>query len=91
MTPIERAERSKQLLGDSVFLSAFEDIRNGLVKRLESSPIGDIETHHEIALTLQLLQQLKAQLVRYGEEIAVDKQKKRHEEWIEKARQRIRL
>jgi hypothetical protein len=88
MTPIERAERAKQLLGDSVFLSAFEDIRNGLVKRLESSPIGDIDTHHEIALTLQ---QLKAQLVRYGEEIAVDKQKKRHEEWIEKARQRIRL
>ena len=91
MTPIERAERSKQLLGDSVFLSAFEDIRNGLVKRLESSPIGDIETHHEIALTLQLLQQLKAQLVRYGDEIAVDKQKKKHDDWIEKTRQRLHI
>ena len=89
MTPIEQAERAKQLLEDQVLRAAFRDIRERLVTRLEQAAIGDVDTHHEVALTLQCLNQVKSQLAVYTQEIAVDQHKQKQDNFIRKMRQRI--
>lgn len=89
MTPREKAERAKQLNDDPVVRHVFEDIRMGLVGQLEASPISDHETHHEVALMLQLLAQVRTRLQKYAQEIEIDKHKHKHEDFISKARQRL--
>ena len=89
MTPIERAERAKQILEDKVLLAVFDDMRAGMVSQLEMSEMSDHETHHEVALTLMLLKQIRVMLARYASQIEVDKQKSRHEEWLDKVRETI--
>jgi hypothetical protein len=89
MTPLERAYRAKELMGDAVMQQAFADIRMALVAQMEQSAIGDLDTHHEIALTLQLLKQLRERLDRYAQELAIDQQKQKHESFIAKMRERI--
>ena len=89
MTPIERADRAKQLLEDPVLRGVFVDIRERLVAKLEQAPIGYVDTHHEVALTLQCLQQVKSLLHTYTQEIAIDKHKVREESFMNKMRQRI--
>jgi hypothetical protein len=89
MTPREKADRAKQVLEDPVFRSVFDDIRQDFVRKLEECPLGDIETQHEIALSLQLLKRIRVQLERYVDEIAVDKAKERHDNWIRKVQQKL--
>ena len=89
MTPREKAERAQQLHDDPVVRHVFEDIRMDLVRRLETSAIGDHETHHEVALTLQLLGQLRTRIQRYGQELKVDEHKKKHANFIERTRQKL--
>jgi predicted metal-dependent HD superfamily phosphohydrolase len=89
MTPLERADRAKQLLEDAVLQAAFHDIRMQLVAKLEQVPFGDIDTQHEIALTLQLLKRLREQLALYANEVAVDKAKKKHESFVTRMRERL--
>lgn len=89
MTPLEKAERAKQLLSDPVMNAAFQDIRMQLVGKLEQVPFGDMDTQHEIALMLQLLKRLREQLLTYQQEIVVDKAKKKHDSFIERVRERL--
>lgn len=65
MTPeqaIERANQAARLLDDPTLQKAFEGVRMALLTRLEEVAIGDLDTQHEIAVSLQLLKQLKRQL-----------------------------
>jgi hypothetical protein len=89
MTPIERADEAKRVLDNPVMAQVFNDIRMGLVNRLESVPIGDIDTQHEIALTLQLLKKLKDQLQTYVNDVKVDQHREKQENFIQRMRQRI--
>ena len=89
MTPIDRAERAKALLEDMVLKGAFEDIKTQLVSNLESLPISDHETQHEIALMLQLLKRIRSQLQTYLNEAAIDKAKAKQDSFIEKMRERF--
>lgn len=89
MTPLEKAERARQVLEDPVFNAAFQDIRMQLVVKLESVPFGDLDTQHEIALMLQLLKRLKDQLGTYGNELAVDKARKKQDSFMAKIRERL--
>lgn len=89
MTPIERAERAKQLLEDVVLREAFKAIRDQLVAKLESSPMGDVDTHHEVALSLQLLRRINVELERFADAIAVDKAREKHENWLDRMRQSV--
>ena len=88
MTPRERADRAQQILEDAVFKQAVGDIRMRLVAQLESAPISDVETQHEIALMLQLLKRLQAQLFSYVQDNKLDEAKKKSDSWIEKIRER---
>ena len=89
MTPLEKAERAKQVLNDPVFAHVFNDLRESLVLKLEACPVSNVEAQHDLTITLQLLKLLKTQLTRYTDEIVVDNARQKHESWIAKARQRI--
>lgn len=89
MTTLERADHAQRVLDDPIMKQVFTDIRMGLVVRLESVPIGDIDTQHEIALTLQLLKKLQAQLQGYINDMKVDQHREKQTSFIEKMRKRI--
>ncbi len=89
MTPLERAERANQLLADPVMAKAFEDVRLGLVTQAEQTAMDDVTTHHEVVITLQLLKRLRVQLQKYADELAVDQQRKKHDSFIERMRERL--
>lgn len=87
MTPLERADRAKQLLDDPVVRGAFEDIRMALVRQLEEVPMGDVDTQHEVALSLQLLKRLRTTIARYTDEIAVDQHKQKQDSFMRRIRE----
>ena len=89
MTPFEKAERAKQLLADPVLRDAFHNIREGLVSKMETSPMGDVETHHEIALSLQLLKRVTTELNRFVSDATVIEAKNKHESFIKKMTERF--
>ena len=62
---VERANQAKRVLDDPTLQKAFEGVRQGLLSQLESTMIGDRDTQHEIALSLQLLKSLKRMLERW--------------------------
>jgi hypothetical protein len=89
MTPRERADRAKEMLESPVFKSAFADVREALVSSMEASGFGDVDVHHELVLSLQLLRKLKTQFIRYADVIAIDKAQEKQESWLRKARQSL--
>lgn len=89
MTPLDKAERAKQLLEDPVVSAVFSDIRMGLVEQLEVVPMGDVETQHEVALSLQVLKQMRQRLARYASEIEVDKHRQRQDDFMARIREKF--
>jgi hypothetical protein len=89
MTPREKAERAKQLIEDPMVRHVLDDIRMGLVQQLEASPIGDVDTHHEVALMLQLLARIKPTLLKYSQQGEIDAQKLKHESFVSRTRQKL--
>ena len=89
MTPNDKAERAKQVLGDPVMKQAFEDIRMRYVEQLEAVPISDVETQHEVTLCLQLLKRVQSQLQKYVSDQSVDQAKAKQDSFIEKMRERF--
>jgi hypothetical protein len=89
MTPLDKGERAKHLLEDEVLKAAFHDIRMRYLEQLESVPMSDIDTQHEVTLSLQLLKQLRTQLQKYANELVIDKAKKQQDSFIERMRERF--
>lgn len=89
MTPLERADRAKQLRADPVLRAAFAETRDGLVAKLEQSAMADKKTHHEIALSLQLLQRIQNLLLRYEEDGKVSEVKRKQDSYIDRLRQSV--
>ncbi len=90
MTPIERADRAEQLLADPVLKQALADIKAGIVTNLEQSGMDDVDTHHQAALSLQLLKQIETQLRRHLDDYAMEKHRKEQESFIARATERVR-
>jgi len=90
MTPKEKADRAKQLLSDPLLKEAFSTIRDGFVAKAEASGMDDIDTHHHIALSLQLLRQLRIRLEQYLSDQALIEHAAKQDNWINRARERIR-
>ena len=88
MTPFEKASEAKRLLENQLLKIALDDIRSGLVSKLENAPISDVETQHEIALMLQLVRRLKDQLWSYLNEQAMIDAKEKHDSFIQRMRKR---
>lgn len=89
MTPFEKADKARQLLDDHIFQAVLSDIRNGLIAKLEASAIGDVDTHHETALMLQLLRQIPVLLTKYTEDHEIQKRRDEQDEWLARAKQRL--
>ena len=75
MTPIERGYEAKRLLENPVLKEAIEGVRNGLITTLEASAIGDRDLHHEVALSLQVLINIRRQLTHFINAGLVDESK----------------
>lgn len=90
MTPREKADRAKQMLEDPLFRGVLNDVRMGLLEQLELCPMGDVDTQHEIALSLQLWRRIPDQLRRYADELTVEKHKESQDSFIRQLRQKIR-
>lgn len=89
MTPRERADRAQAILNDQVFQEMFADIREKLISKLEKTAAEDVTMQHEITLSLQNLQRLRAQLLVYTQEIVIDNANQRHESWIRRMKQTL--
>ena len=89
MTPREKAERAKQLLDDPVVRGVFEDIRMGLVSQLEKVPFGDIDTQHNVAISLQLLKNLRDTIKKYADEGLIQEHNNKQQTFMDRIRQRI--
>ena len=89
MTPREKADRAKQLLEDELLKEAFSAVRAGLIDRLESAAVGDVEFQHEIALMLQLLKRIRTQLEQYLQDRRVIEAEQRQQDWMTRARQKV--
>lgn len=87
MTPRELAEAAEHLLTEPVMKKVFVDIRDGLVTKLESVPLSDTETQHEITLMLQLLKRFQNQLSKYVGDEAMNKHRVKQDEFIESRRE----
>jgi high-affinity Fe2+/Pb2+ permease len=72
---IELGTNAKTLLDSPTMQKAFEGVRLALVASIEDSMIGDRDTHHELALSLQLLKSIKRQLQRFVNDAEAEKRR----------------
>jgi hypothetical protein len=70
---IARAEQAKRVLDDLTIQKAFEAVRQQLLATVEVSQIGDRDTHHEIALSLQALRSVRRLLQRWVDDGEVER------------------
>lgn len=89
MTDQERAEHAQRLLADPLLAEVFSSTREAFVAKLEASGMADYETHHEIALCLQILGQVKARLVKYVQDGENSQYQQAQQSFMERLRQRI--
>ena len=90
MTPREKAFRAKELLADPLFQAVMQDLRENIVVQLESTAMDDVTTHHEAALTLQLLQRIPAQLTRYVDEHTLIEKRAEDDSFVKRMTQKFR-
>jgi hypothetical protein len=72
-----RAEQAKRVLDDPTISKAFEAVRQQLLATIEVSQIGDRETHHEIALSLQALRSIRRILQRWVDDAEAEHRRNR--------------
>ena len=72
---VERANQAERLLKDPTMQKAFEGVRQNLLMTLEATAIGDRDTQHEIALSLQVLKSVKRILERWVNDGEVEKRR----------------
>lgn len=89
MTPKERADRANRLLEDPVFLEAMRDIRENIVRLIESTAMGDVDTQHELALSLTLLKRIPAQFRQYADALVIEKHQKQQQSFMDRMKQRL--
>jgi hypothetical protein len=89
MTPEERSYEAARILENQVFKSAMVDIRESFVRQLEACGMDDMQTQHEITLSLQLLKQVQTKLSRYIQEGKLAEEKRKQESFMERIRERL--
>lgn len=90
MTNLDTALRVKELMADPVMVAAFAGVRAGMVSQLEDTAFGDAQTHHEVALMLQLLKRVREQLNMYSSELEIEQKRRRDEAFVSRTRETYR-
>lgn len=64
MDPITRGYQAQELLSNQVLKESIEGIRNHYITLMENVAIGDVDTQHNLVLSLQVLKEIRRQLER---------------------------
>lgn len=59
---IKRGEQADTVLNNPLFKESITKVRDGIIKSMASSALGDAETHNRLVIALQLLNQIEKQL-----------------------------
>lgn len=91
MTPLERADRAREMLEAPIFKLAFEDLKAAMVGRLLASPFGDADEHHQITLALQALNSVKTQFQRYVSDASIAKHNERQDDYMRRIKESVHV
>lgn len=59
---IKRGEQADVVLNNPLFKESITKVRDGIIKSMASSALGDAETHNRLVIAMQLLNQIEKQL-----------------------------
>lgn len=59
---VKRGERAEEVLNNPLFVEAVTKVREGIIKSMAESPLGDDRTHNRLVIAMQLLNQIEKQL-----------------------------
>lgn len=59
---VKRGEEAKRLLENNLYNESVDKVRDGLIKAMADSPMGDDKTHNRLVIALQLLEQIQRQI-----------------------------
>jgi hypothetical protein len=62
LTEVKRGEQAAQILENPLFKESVDKVREGIIKSMATSALGDSETHNRLVIALQLLNQIEKQL-----------------------------
>jgi hypothetical protein len=63
LNEVKRGEQASQVLDNPLFKESVEKVREGIIKSMATSPLGDDTTHNRLVIALQLLNQIEKQLI----------------------------
>jgi len=63
LNEVKRGEQASQVLDNPLFKESVEKVREGIIKSMATSPLGDDITHNRLVIALQLLNQIEKQLI----------------------------
>ncbi len=86
MTPSERSDCAKRWLEDPLFRETLADMREQIVRKLESSTVESDEAEHERVLSLKALKLMETMLKIYAAEAEVEKSKAEQVAFMERTR-----
>ena len=80
LAEIKRGEQAAQVLENPLFKESVEKVREGIIRSMATSPLGDSETHNRLVIAMQLLNQIEKQLtdvIQTGKMAAIQTDNKR--------------
>ena len=63
----QRGERAEKLLGNDLFVEAFDKLREAILNSIEEAPIRDRDGVHELKLMLKVLKDVKGHIIQVVE------------------------
>jgi len=63
LTEVKRGEQAAQVLDNPLFKESVDKVREGIIRSMAASPLGDSETHNRLVIAMQLLNQIEKQLM----------------------------
>ena len=62
LTEVKRGEQAAQVLDNPLFKESVDKVREGIIRSMSTSALGDSETHNRLVIAMQLLNQIEKQL-----------------------------
>ena len=59
---LDRANKAKAILESPVYQESYENCRNAIIRRIESTPLADTETAEDLRRCLKLLRDVRTNL-----------------------------
>ena len=89
-TEIIRGNEAERLLNGPLFKESFQKVKDGLIEALMRCPMGDKETQHQIALSLQLLGKVQSNIAEVAQtgRLALHTKQER-EGWLKKQLRKV--